>query len=69
MRLIPKHIVELEYKIEELKLKKNKVVKSQRYEEAARIRDSEKKLIEELEKAMKDKCPEGWAKFESLQNQ
>ncbi len=23
----------------------------------------------QLEKAMKDKCPEGWAKFENLQNQ
>ncbi len=48
---VPKNVLELEQKIEEIKLEKNKVVKSQRYEEAARLRDTEKKLLEDLEKA------------------
>jgi ATP-dependent Clp protease ATP-binding subunit ClpC len=48
---VPQSILDLEKKIEEIKAEKNKVVKSQRYEEAARLRDTEKKLIEELEKA------------------
>ncbi len=48
---VPKEVLELEKKIEEIKLEKNKVVKSQRFEEAASLRDSEKRLQEELEKA------------------
>jgi len=48
---VPETIVELEKKIEEVKNEKNKVVKSQRFEEAASLRDTEKKLGEELEKA------------------
>ena len=48
---VPKTILELEAKIEEVRLTKNKVVKSQKYEEAARLRDQEKKHLEELEKA------------------
>jgi ATP-dependent Clp protease ATP-binding subunit ClpC len=48
---VPKTILELEAKIEEVRVLKNKVVKSQKYEEAARLRDQEKKLIEDLEKA------------------
>lgn len=48
---VPKKILKLEAKIEEVRETKNKVVKSQKYEEAARLRDQEKKLIEELEKA------------------
>ena len=48
---VPDEIVELEKKIEEVKNEKNKVVKSQRFEEAAALRDTEKKLGEELEKA------------------
>ncbi|MCX6205515.1 MAG: ATP-dependent Clp protease ATP-binding subunit [Bacteroidetes bacterium] len=48
---VPEDIVELEKKIEEVKNEKNKVVKSQRFEEAAALRDTEKKLGEELEKA------------------
>jgi len=54
MRLIPKEIIELENKIEEIKLKKNKVAKSQRFEEAASLRDTEKRLQEELEKAQSE---------------
>ncbi len=48
---VPPRIVELEKRIEEVKMEKNRVVKSQRYEEAARLRDSEKRLMEELEQA------------------
>ena len=48
---VPENILELEKKIEEVKVEKNKVVKSQRFEEAASLRDNEKRLQEELEKA------------------
>lgn len=48
---VPKSILDLEKKIEEIKLEKNRVVKSQRFEEAAALRDKEKKLGEELEAA------------------
>lgn len=48
---VPDEILELEKKIEDIKLEKNKVVKSQRFEEAASLRDTEKRLQEELEKA------------------
>ncbi len=45
------NIVDLEGKIEDVKNEKNKVVKSQKFEEAASLRDTEKRLQEELEKA------------------
>ncbi len=48
---VPESILELEKNIEEVKVEKNKVVKSQRFEEAAALRDTEKRLGEELEKA------------------
>ncbi|MBX2931790.1 MAG: ATP-dependent Clp protease ATP-binding subunit [Chitinophagaceae bacterium] len=48
---VPNEIIELEKQIEEIKNEKNKVVKSQRFEEAASLRDTEKRLGEELEKA------------------
>ncbi len=48
---VPEEIVKLEAKIEEIKEEKNKVVKSQRYEEAAKLRDTEKRLLEELDAA------------------
>lgn len=51
---VPPTITELEQKIEEVKVEKNKVVKSQKFEEAASLRDTEKKLQEELEKAKAD---------------
>lgn len=51
MKLVPREIVDLENKIEEIKIEKNKVVRSQRFEEAASLRDTEKRLGEELEKA------------------
>jgi len=48
---VPQNILDLEKKIEEIKQEKNKVVKSQRFEEAAALRDREKRLGEELERA------------------
>ena len=48
---VPDEIVQLEDSIEDIKKEKNRVVKSQKYEEAAQLRDREKKLIEQLEKA------------------
>ena len=48
---VPQNITELEKKIEDVKTEKNKVVKSQKFEEAASLRDTEKRLQEELEKA------------------
>ncbi|MEY3323906.1 MAG: hypothetical protein RLZ11_220 [Bacteroidota bacterium] len=51
---VPPAITELEQKIEEVKVEKNKVVKSQKFEEAASLRDTEKRLQEELEKAKGD---------------
>jgi ATP-dependent Clp protease ATP-binding subunit ClpC len=50
---VPAEIVKLEEDIEAVREEKNQVVKSQKFEEAARLRDSEKKFIEELEKAKK----------------
>ena len=48
---VPEEIVELEKKIEDVKNEKNKVVKSQKFEEAASLRDTEKRLQEDLERA------------------
>jgi ATP-dependent Clp protease ATP-binding subunit ClpC len=48
---VPQDIIELEKKVEEIKEEKNRVVKSQKYEEAARLRDKEKSLLENLEVA------------------
>jgi ATP-dependent Clp protease ATP-binding subunit ClpC len=51
---VPVNILDLEKKIEDIKVEKNKVVKSQQYEEAAKLRDKEKQLIEQLEVAKRD---------------
>ncbi len=51
---VPQNILDLEKQIEEIKVEKNKVVKNQRFEEAATLRDTEKKLGESLEKAKSD---------------
>ena len=48
---VPSEIVALEANIEEVKTEKNRVVKSQNFEEAAKLRDNEKRLLEELEVA------------------
>ena len=44
----PDQIIELEEEIEAVREEKNQVVKNQRFEEAARLRDREKKIQEEL---------------------
>lgn len=46
---VPEKVISLEEQIEEVKKEKNMVVKSQKYEEAAQLRDKEKKLIAQLE--------------------
>jgi ATP-dependent Clp protease ATP-binding subunit ClpC len=51
--VVPKNILDVEQKIEDIKEEKNKVVRSQRYEEAAKLRDRERQLLEELDKAKK----------------
>lgn len=48
---VPENIIDIENKIENIKVEKNKVVKSQKYEEAAKLRDTEKNLLEELDRA------------------
>jgi ATP-dependent Clp protease ATP-binding subunit ClpC len=48
---VPKNILELENKVQDIKNEKNRVVRSQKYEEAAKLRDSEKQLLEQLETA------------------
>ncbi len=49
--VVPKQILELEKNLEEVTALKNKVVRSQKYEEAAKLRDDEKRLEKELELA------------------
>jgi len=48
---VPQEILDIEQKIEQIKIEKNKVVRSQKYEEAAKLRDTEKHLLEELDQA------------------
>ncbi len=48
---VPQNILDIEQKIELIKIEKNKVVRSQKYEEADKLRDTEKHLLEELEQA------------------
>ena len=45
---VPKEIVTLEEKLEEVRDQKNSVVKRQKYEEAAKLRDDEKRIEKEL---------------------
>ncbi|MCC6844981.1 MAG: ATP-dependent Clp protease ATP-binding subunit [Bacteroidetes bacterium] len=51
---VPKEITEIEEKIEETRLRKNSVVKSQNFEEAAKLRDIEKRLQQDLESAKEE---------------
>ncbi|MDZ7681694.1 MAG: UvrB/UvrC motif-containing protein [Fodinibius sp.] len=51
---VPQHIIDLEEEIESTSNEKNSMVKKQRFEEAARLRDKEKRLTEELEQAQKE---------------
>ncbi|WNM17962.1 ATP-dependent Clp protease ATP-binding subunit [Flavobacterium capsici] len=45
---VPKQILELERQLEEIRELKNSVVKKQKYEEAAKLRDDEKRLEKDL---------------------
>ncbi|MBI5464144.1 MAG: ATP-dependent Clp protease ATP-binding subunit [Ignavibacteriales bacterium] len=51
---VPKEVVHLEEEIEKIRLSKNQVVKTQNFEEAARLRDLEKKLLSDLEIAKRE---------------
>ncbi|MEX2363602.1 MAG: ATP-dependent Clp protease ATP-binding subunit, partial [Balneolaceae bacterium] len=51
---VPQNIVDLEDNIEVTSNEKNMMVKKQRFEEAARLRDKEKRLIEDLEMAQRE---------------
>lgn len=51
---VPQRILDLEKKLEEIREVKNTVVKKQKYEEAARLRDDEKKVEKELEIAQEE---------------
>lgn len=51
---VPKEITDVEKKIVEIKDKKNDVIRSQKYEEAAKLRDVERQLNNELESARKN---------------
>ena len=47
--VVPKEIIESETKLVELKEQKNVFIKSQKYEDAAKIRDTEKEIISNLD--------------------
>lgn len=51
---VPQEILDLELKLEEVREEKSTVVKSQKYEEAARLRDNEKQIESQLKKAQSD---------------
>ncbi|MFM7106161.1 MAG: ATP-dependent Clp protease ATP-binding subunit, partial [Flavobacteriales bacterium] len=50
---VPQEIIDIEQSIEDVKEDKSRVVRSQNYEEAAKLRDKEKQLQEKLEAAKK----------------
>ena len=50
---VPKNVLEIEQKIEDIKEQKNQVVRNQKYEEAAKLRDVEKQLLAQLDAAKK----------------
>jgi ATP-dependent Clp protease ATP-binding subunit ClpC len=62
--VVPKEITDIEQKIIDIKEKKQEVVKSQRYEEAARLRDVEKQLQNQLEESRRK-----WEEGELLNKQ
>ncbi|HZY10167.1 MAG TPA: ATP-dependent Clp protease ATP-binding subunit [Bacteroidota bacterium] len=51
---VPKEILELEGEVEKIRQSKNQVVKNQNFEEAARLRDLEKKYLNDLEVAKRE---------------
>src|SRR5699024_7669304 len=48
---VPQHILDLEKQLEKVRETKNSVVKKQKYEEAAKLRDDENTIMAELETA------------------
>ena len=52
--VVPQEIIDLEEEIEKVSEEKNQVVKSQKFEEAAQLRDTETKLQDELELKKKE---------------
>jgi len=50
---VPKNVLEIEKEMEDIKVEKSKVVKSQKFEEAARLRDIERQLLDRLDVAKK----------------
>jgi ATP-dependent Clp protease ATP-binding subunit ClpC len=49
--VVPKEILDIEEKISQIKDKKTQVVRNQKYEEAAKLRDVEKQLLQNLDDA------------------
>ena len=52
--VVPEEVLRLETEMDNIKQEKNRVVKSQNYEEAAKLRDREKKILSELEQEKLD---------------
>ena len=52
--IVPKEILDLEDEVDKIKVSKNQVVKNQNFEEAARLRDLEKKLLSDLDIAKRE---------------
>ena len=52
--VVPSEITDIEQKISDIKDKKNEVIRCQKYEEAAKLRDVERQLNESLENARKE---------------
>jgi ATP-dependent Clp protease ATP-binding subunit ClpC len=52
--VVPEEVLKLEEEIENIKQEKNRVVKNQNFEEAASLRDKEKRLLAELEQKKLD---------------
>ena len=50
---VPQNVLDIEQKMDDIKEEKNRVVRSQKYEEAAKLRDVEKNLQNQLEAAKK----------------
>ncbi|MCX6160678.1 MAG: ATP-dependent Clp protease ATP-binding subunit [Ignavibacteriae bacterium] len=67
--VVPEDIAKLETDVENVRLEKISVVKAQNYEEAAKLRDKEKKLLNELEQAKFDWELEAQNKFFEVSEQ
>jgi len=51
--VVPKEIIDIETSLSEIKEKKHEVIRSQKYEEAAKLRDTERRLNDSLDAARK----------------